>query len=260
MCEAAIGCRLISDRVRQHLALCDIFCSLGNGFNIFSNAADPDDHAPTKDCTPAGTSYDSGTFLGTRSTTGIRCDERGNVVALDTDGSGLRDITYDNSVFDALGALPFLTSLRLRDIAAEHRVVAATALQARLPALLACEMATPDTGLPFCCRAEALDVFDGLPQLCFDSLSAALVDGTCLDCCRNGVQDGDEDNLDCGGSTCPMCGVGDCNNGVRDGDELGVDCGGPTCAANCCANGVQDADETDVDCGGNDCEACVGGW
>lgn len=44
--------------------------------------------------------------------------------------------------------------------------------------------------------------------------------------CANGVLDGDETGVDCGGS-CDDCSTGNtCNNGVRDGDETGVDCGG----------------------------------
>jgi hypothetical protein len=48
-----------------------------------------------------------------------------------------------------------------------------------------------------------------------------------------------------------------CTNGVRDGDEEDVDCGGAACTAcSSCANGILDGDETEIDCGGASCEAC----
>ncbi|MCX4243280.1 hypothetical protein [Paraliomyxa miuraensis] len=75
---------------------------------------------------------------------------------------------------------------------------------------------------------------------------------TCGPSCSNGVQDGDEDGVDCGGSCPATCGPS-CSNGVQDGDEVGVDCGG-SCPATCgpsCSNGVQDGDEVGVDCGGS---------
>lgn len=45
--------------------------------------------------------------------------------------------------------------------------------------------------------------------------------------CFNGVQDGDETGVDCGGSClpCPTC-----DDGVKNGDEDGIDCGGTACA------------------------------
>ena len=49
-----------------------------------------------------------------------------------------------------------------------------------------------------------------------------------------------------------------CNNGVQDGDETGVDCGGSCIPCSTCNNGVQDGDETGVDCGGT-CTPCQGG-
>ena len=43
--------------------------------------------------------------------------------------------------------------------------------------------------------------------------------------CSDGLQNGDEAGLDCGGS-CSPCEPINCNNGVQDGDEAGLDCGG----------------------------------
>ncbi len=65
--------------------------------------------------------------------------------------------------------------------------------------------------------------------------------------CNNGIQDGDETDVDCGGS-CGTCGdglgcgvAGDCDSGV---------CGGGLCASPSCDDGVQNGAETGVDCGG----------
>ena len=77
--------------------------------------------------------------------------------------------------------------------------------------------------------------------------------GTCLD----NLQNGDEEGVDCGGSCKDYCG---CFNKIQDKWEEGVDCGGP-CALPCyCQNGVHDQNEGDdndamgIDCGG-DCQA-----
>lgn len=48
-----------------------------------------------------------------------------------------------------------------------------------------------------------------------------------------------------------------CSDGIQNGDEAGIDCGGTFCAA-CitCSDGIQNGSETGVDCGGPDCPAC----
>ncbi len=49
-----------------------------------------------------------------------------------------------------------------------------------------------------------------------------------------------------------------CDDGIQNGNETGVDCGGPDCANACptCDDGMQNGDETGVDCGGSSCNAC----
>jgi hypothetical protein len=55
--------------------------------------------------------------------------------------------------------------------------------------------------------------------------------------CSDGIQNGDETGVDCGGSSCQPCGVTPtCSDGIQNGDEEGVDCGGsscPPCEAEC---------------------------
>jgi len=133
--------------------------------------------------------------------------------------------------------------------------------------------------------------------------------------CSDGVKDGQETDVDCGGPVCDAlgdtCAVGkacasdtdcksgngcdahthtcdatECADGVKDGQETGVDCGGSVCDAlgdtcavgqpcavdadctsggcdaktqlctsNECTDGILDGKETDVDCGGAVCDA-----
>ncbi|MCA0932922.1 hypothetical protein LCM02_10710 [Lutimonas saemankumensis] len=50
-----------------------------------------------------------------------------------------------------------------------------------------------------------------------------------------------------------------CFNGIQDGTETGVDCGGPDCApCPTCDDGIQNGGETGIDCGGPDCAPCEG--
>lgn len=71
--------------------------------------------------------------------------------------------------------------------------------------------------------------------------------------CNDGIQNGTETDLDCGGGNCVLCGVGDscvANN----------DCNSFSCVANVCqpppvscSDGMQNQGETDIDCGGPNC-------
>lgn len=123
--------------------------------------------------------------------------------------------------------------------------------------------------------------------------------------CGNGALDGDETDLDCGGTGCGpcspsrrckeardcttgfctaagVCGLAPatCSDGVKNGTESDIDCGGgcPTCvdgrscvvASDCtskscsgticraptCTDKVQNGTETDIDCGGGACPPC----
>jgi hypothetical protein len=97
--------------------------------------------------------------------------------------------------------------------------------------------------------------------------------GTCVECLTG---------ADCASLVCAMnrCSTAQCTDGVKNGAETGVDCGGGTCpgcpaggpcsvAGDCqsqscaggvcqptCTDGVKDGAETDVDCGGGACPTC----
>jgi hypothetical protein len=58
----------------------------------------------------------------------------------------------------------------------------------------------------------------------------------------------------------PVGGGATCNDGIQNGNETGVDCGGPDCpACPTCNDGIQNGNETGIDCGGPDCPPCGGG-
>ncbi|APR88461.1 Multiple EGF-like-domain protein 3 precursor [Minicystis rosea] len=74
--------------------------------------------------------------------------------------------------------------------------------------------------------------------------------------CVNGIVDGTESDVDCGGPACPTCAVSkhcfsnaDCSSGA---------CIAGFCAAPSCIDGVKNGTETDVDCGGA-CLPCASG-
>ena len=76
--------------------------------------------------------------------------------------------------------------------------------------------------------------------------------------CNDGVLNGGETDVDCGGPECAACDTGeDC---ILDGDCVSLSCndGNGTCDAPACDDGLLNGDETDVDCGGS-CQPCSDG-
>ena len=87
---------------------------------------------------------------------------------------------------------------------------------------------------------------------CGGNCKACNATPTCFDYVKNGTETG----IDCGGS-CPPCPVPTCNDGWKNQGESGVDCGGPCAScATLCNNGIRDGDELEKDCGGS-CPPCV---
>ena len=109
--------------------------------------------------------------------------------------------------------------------------------------------------------------------------AATVDDGSC-ETCTDGILNGDETDVDCGGALCDACvvipGCTDpdahnydptateddgscetCTDGILNGDETDVDCGGALCdACPTCDDGIQNQGETGVDCGGPNCAPC----
>ena len=80
--------------------------------------------------------------------------------------------------------------------------------------------------------------------------------GTCSSSlCADGVKDGQESDVDCGGPVCGHC-LGGKNCDVNSDCLSGVCSTTHTCAASTCENGAKDPGETDVDCGGTMCPGC----
>jgi hypothetical protein len=78
--------------------------------------------------------------------------------------------------------------------------------------------------------------------------------GTPAETCFDRVVDGDESDIDCGGSCMPCPTNAVCTAST---DCQSQSCAG-TCAAPTCSDGVKDGYETDVDCGWN-CDKCGAG-
>lgn len=91
-----------------------------------------------------------------------------------------------------------------------------------------------------------------------DCLSNVCIDNRCVaPACGDGVMNGEETDVDCGGPACVPCAGGmaclagsDCQDGV---------CHDGRCRAPSCIDGMANGAETDVDCGGPACPPCATG-
>ena len=68
-------------------------------------------------------------------------------------------------------------------------------------------------------------------SLCFDTCAVAT--------CDDGIMNGDEEGIDCGGSCPATCDAPTCDDGIMNGDEEGVDCGG-SCDNECDVTGINE--------------------
>ena len=75
--------------------------------------------------------------------------------------------------------------------------------------------------------------------------------------CTDGVKNGTETDVDCGGGCAPCATGKGCDGGSDCASGL---CSGGVCAAQpTCSDGVKNGNETDVDCGGGTCTGCANG-
>jgi hypothetical protein len=74
--------------------------------------------------------------------------------------------------------------------------------------------------------------------------------------CNDQIHNGDETDVDCGGTCAARCSIGDSCHATGDCDE--ANCIRGTCTALPCNNGIHDGAETDIDCGGPECRKCSG--
>jgi Dickkopf N-terminal cysteine-rich region len=96
------------------------------------------------------------------------------------------------------------------------------------------------------CVTVMVDGFDSPPHVCASP-------GGVL--CEDGTLNGDESDVDCGGS-CAPCPAGGVCNGATDCSNL--ICGDGTCDPASCSDGVSNGGEPGVDCGGP-CDPCPAG-
>ena len=92
-------------------------------------------------------------------------------------------------------------------------------------------------------------------------VGASCQSGICatIPICENAAHDGDETDVDCGGTVCAPCDPGKMCAIDRD-CTMGNTCQGGVCATTpICENKVKDGDESDVDCGGITCARCADG-
>ena len=123
---------------------------------------------------------------------------------------------------------------------------------------LGCVRAYCQVGVDYCAYQRANDGAPPLGSACANA-GGVCASGHCSlgpDTCTNGSLDGDETDLDCGGS-CIGCSAGQmCSSGADCLAGLNCEAGGVCEAMATCTNGKMDAGETDVDCGGG-CPGCA---
>ncbi|MTB50237.1 M14 family zinc carboxypeptidase [Lewinella sp. W8] len=77
--------------------------------------------------------------------------------------------------------------------------------------------------------AVAISFRDAIDGSCVSSIITSSPLSSCSPTCGDGIQNGQETGVDCGGPDCAACPT--CDDGIQNGNETGVDCGGPDCAA-----------------------------
>ncbi|CAF4172873.1 unnamed protein product [Adineta steineri] len=84
-------------------------------------------------------------------------------------------------------------------------------------------------------------------------LTAREISALTKETCSDGIMNGDETDIDCGGS-CVACAVGQKCILTKDCDN--VKCTNGICASATCNDTIKNNGETDVDCGGSNCSPC----
>jgi hypothetical protein len=110
---------------------------------------------------------------------------------------------------------------------------------------------------PACGVGKHCEVNSDCANTVCDVADGGLV-GVCeLPSCHDGMKDGQETDIDCGGPNCPACAAtlsclvaADCSSQV---------CTGDVCQAPSCTDGVKNGTETDIDCGSSMCPPCIVG-
>jgi hypothetical protein len=110
---------------------------------------------------------------------------------------------------------------------------------------------------PACFDPDTSPLGDGTDTDAPSTGTADTADDTAGEACRDGVMNGEETDVDCGGSACDACGTGQGCSVPSDCASMTCDAG--TCVEPSCTDGVMNGEESDVDCGGAACPACADG-
>ncbi len=102
----------------------------------------------------------------------------------------------------------------------------------------------PDTATDGNTRMRISMKYNGIPTPCesfkygeVEDYTVSIGTGT-TPTCTDGIQNGNETGVDCGGSDCEPCTTDStCTDGIQNGNETGIDCGGPDCEP-CSNNGT----------------------
>ncbi len=111
--------------------------------------------------------------------------------------------------------------------------------------------------------SDCVDGTDCLVGVCTDGICGDCVGSGCITppTCTDGLTDGNETDVDCGGADCPGCADG--SNCIDGSDCLSGECHDHICGVVVvevsCTDGLLNGDETDIDCGGADCAGCADG-
>ena len=126
-------------------------------------------------------------------------------------------------------------------------------------------------GLVACAAACSFDQgFDGTRYRCGDGERCpdgqSCVGGVCAvvaATCSDGLKNGSESDVDCGGASCPKCAIGKACTAATDCVLVGgfAQCQNNTCVVPgaSCNDGVKNGAESDVDCGGACAAKCGSG-
>ena len=97
-----------------------------------------------------------------------------------------------------------------------------------------------------CLTANDADALETTVEVYVDTVTCELDPGAGTRSCTDGAQNGDETDVDCGGSKCPVCGLGDQCSEPTDGRAT-TTCTGSSCVCDAWAS---------ADCNGASADGC----
>lgn len=177
---------------------------------------------------------------------------------LEPDGSGGYNALVRGAVPDAMAALvPGLIRAITSDTASHLEI--ARMLDTNGDGQLTLDEVTHNTIIESFMSPDIMVSGQAMLSLGFAAHLVPCASGNCAappaDTCFDRVRDGDETDVDCGGSCQPCPGGATCK--VAADCQLGA-CNAGTCPQPSCSDGVRDGLEIDVDCGWN-CPPCAAG-